>query len=191
MDNELKNIIVKKNSFSVPDNYFNILSNRLKGEVILIDIESKNRAFKIPDNYFKNLKEQIKVQSFLPLQQKEEFDIPTRYFENNKTIILEKINPSKQKFSKTITLAFIRYAAAACILLTTSFGIYLNSLNVKTNAQALSKIPSADLESYLQQNIESSEIQTIIENIPAETIFSIQKAEIEENDIEEYLNITQ
>ena len=63
------------------------------------------------------------------------------------------------------------------------FGIYLNSLNVKTNAQALSKIPSADLELYLQQNIESSEIQTIIENIPAETIFSVQKAEIKENDI--------
>ena len=191
MDNELKNIIGKKNSFSIPDNYFNILSDRLRSEVNLINIKSKNSDFETPENYFENLKKQTKAQSFLPLQQKEEFDTPAGYFENNKTIILEKINPSKQKFSKTVTLAFIRYAAAACILLTTSFGIYLNSLNVKTNAQALSKIPSADLELYLQQNIESSEIQTIIENIPAETIFSVQKAEIKENDIEEYLNITQ
>jgi len=191
MDNELKNIIGKENSFSIPENYFDILSNRLKSEVNLIEITSKSDDFDIPANYFENLKEQIQAQSFLSIQKSEEFDIPKGYFENNKSIILEKINPSKQKFSKTVTLAFIRYAAAACILLTTSFGIYLNSLNVKTNAQALSKIPSADLELYLQQNIETSDIQTVIENIPTETVFSIQKAEIKDDDIVEYLNITQ
>jgi hypothetical protein len=191
MDNELKNIIVKKNSFSIPENYFDILSDRLKSEVNLIKITSKNDDFDVPANYFKNLKEQIKAQTILPQHKEKAFETPIGYFENNKSIILEKINPQRRSLNKRLSLAFIRYAAAACILLTTSFGIYLNSLNVKTNANALSKIPSADLELYLQQNIETSDIQTVIENIPTETVFSIQKAEIKDDDIVEYLNITQ
>jgi hypothetical protein len=189
MDKELQNIIGKKNSFSVPNNYFEDLSSRLKSEANLLDLAGMKNEFNIPENYFGHLKQQIENQINLPEVQENIFNTPAGYFENNKLTILAKVNPPKVKLRKVLSLAFIRYAAAACILLTTSLGIYLNTLEISSNAQALSKIPTEDLELYLQQNIESGEVQTLLENIPSETVFSIQKTEFEQNDISEYLNL--
>jgi hypothetical protein len=191
MNKDLQNIIGNKNSFSVPDHYFEVLNNRLKSEVNLMDLTANKKDFDLPQNYFEKLKQEIESQVSLPQQQEHLFNTPNGYFENNKINILAKINPEKSNFKKVISLAFIRYAAAACILLTTSLGIYLNSLEIKTNANELSKIPTADLELYLQQNIESTDVQTIIENLPSEKVFSIKETEFEQQDISEYLNTTQ
>lgn len=189
MDKDLQNIIGKKNSFSVPDNYFEVLNGRLKIEANLLELAGKKNEFNVPENYFENLKQQIGNQINLPDFQANIFNTPEDYFENNRLTILAKVNPPKDKLRKVLSLAFIRYAAAACILLTTSLGIYLNTLEINSNANALSKIPTEDLELYLQQNIEFSDVQTLMENIKSETVFSIQKTEFKQNDISEYLNL--
>ena len=191
MDKNLENIIGKKDIFSVPDNYFEVLNDRLKSEMNLAEQIGKNNEFKIPENYFQNLKLDLEKQINLPIQKEDGFSIPNGYFENNKLTILSKINPPKLKITKVISLAFVRYAAAACILLTTSLGIYLNTLEINSNAQALSKIPTEELELYLQQNLESGEVQTLIENITSDILFSIEETEFKQTDISEYLEISQ
>jgi hypothetical protein len=189
MDKDLQNIIGKKNSFTVPDNYFEVLKDRIKSEVNFIALKGDKNEFEVPENYFDTLKQQIETQVNLPDVEEAAFNIPAGYFENNKSAILAKVNPTKAKFTKVVSLVFLRYAAAACILLTTSLGIYLNTLEISSNAQALSKIPTEELELYLQQNLESGEVQTVIEHITSETVFSIKETEFNENELSDYLNL--
>lgn len=136
--------IFKKNPFSVPTDYF----EQLEKKTIF---RAQNQ---VPEGYFENLTERIQAGVFLEKLKSEVstdgLTVPNGYFDRLEKQILAKtvssesdakIRPIKRK------VAWIRYAAAACLLLVA--GLVLRN-NMETQQHMdLDSIPDQELISYL------------------------------------------
>ncbi|MBK0381874.1 hypothetical protein I5M32_02790 [Pedobacter sp. SD-b] len=183
--------IDQTNPFKVPENYFDDLSNKIIGE-IKISALSKINTFITPHNYFDDLSNQIINQINLEKikNNSTDFAVPDGYFEDAKLKILNAVKPQKKSFSKVIRFSFIRYAAAACILLMTSAGIYLNIHQTKNLSYQLSQVPDEEIESYLKQHTDNADVPLIIENLPEKPSFSSDKSNLTDEEILELINNT-
>lgn len=191
-DAPLLGSIKNNEAFAVPENYFVNLSDQIKSRISLSEIDNRTINFTTPDNYFETLTEVITSQiALVDIQHNNSgFNTPNEYFENSKTAILAKTTGNAVKRTKTIKLSFIRYAAAACILLSTSVGIYLNIKHNNNVAYQLSKIADEDIESYLQSHIDPNDLSLIIENLEETNKIEIKNSSINNTDIQEYLEQT-
>lgn len=188
--------IKKTNGFSVPNNYFEDLSKNIITQIKIEELTGKDPAFKVPENYFESLT--VNIQSAILIDDSKDllkaknggFTIPNGYFEINKTKIIRKTEIKKSSFRKVISINFIRYAAAACILLTTSFGIYFNIKRANSFDYQLSKVSDEAIESYLKQTVEASDVPLIIENLDNKPVFSLEENQLKADDIDSYLKTT-
>lgn len=186
----------KTNCFSVPNNYFIDLSKNIINQIAIEELAGKDVTFQVPFNYFENSQSKIQETIFIEdrrnsLQSKNKgFITPHVYFETNKVEIIGKIELKKSPFRKIIRLNLIRYAAAACILLTTTFGIYLNIKRLNNINYQLSKITDDAIESYLKQTVESSDIPVIIENLENKPVFSLDENQLNADEMDSYLKTT-
>ncbi len=158
--------IAKTCVFSVPDNYFEILSQQIKSQIEIHETVSKENGFLVPQTYFEDLTEEVKAAIYLhtikeTLSKDSGFSVPENYFSNSRNQIHRRL---KQK-TKVRKLSFIRYAAAACILLTTSLGAYFNVQHANSIGKQLSKVPVEEIENYLKRNTDAGDIPMLIENI--------------------------
>lgn len=182
--NELQNIspflagIEKVNVFSVPDNYFDDLAERITTYTILNKDEninfSKTETLTIPEGYFDTLSDSIlakikrseaentgeELQQLSPLlyslKDKNVFTIPAGYFENLSSNVLNKLN---QKPAKIVSINKARiwwkYAAAAVITGTiaiSSLQIFNSSPDMKRNTSVVTE--SSGLPDYIKSSFQ-------------------------------------
>lgn len=159
---------LKKNPFSVPDNYFEELQQHTLSITKIIDFKTE-ASFKVEEKYFDNLESQILAQINIP-ENTNSFTVPVDYFDTLSDKIKEKVKtqlPEKQQ-TKIIKLSFIKYAAAAVILLATTFGVYnLNSKNTSEDtviSNKLAEIPNQEIVDYLSTYSDTNDIILTIEN---------------------------
>ncbi len=182
----------KNNPFKVPTNYFEDLEKRIQSEVFLDTLKLNSDGFKTPTNYFEGLSQQIINQIKLQetISQDLGFDVPQNYFEDAKQITLKSVQVKRTGIAKVINLSLIRYAAAACILMMTSFGIYFNIHQSKNLSSQLSEIPNEDIENYLQQHVDNGDVPIIIDNLSSKSAFSTDKSKLTKEELIKLLNTT-
>lgn len=183
----------KEQPFNVPDGYFEHLTAQIISEVKLESL--KQTSFSTPENYFFNLKSQLLSQIILEeikedvIKENTGFTVPANYFTTSASEIQRSVIGQKKK-TRILKLSFIRYAAAACILLTTSFGIYFNIQQTSSLSSQLSKISNDDLEYYLQQHTDATDLPVIIDHLEDKSIFDIDKSQLSSSELNDLLELT-
>ena len=134
-------VISDKNIFSVPQGYFETLSEKIVGNIESeLIINAKAPIFQVPQGYFDNLsslildkittndaEEELKLSSSLlhNIKQTKTYKTPANYFNELPINLLKKINVSSVKVVKISRFRKVfKYAAAAVIAGAISLGIY-------------------------------------------------------------------
>ncbi len=174
--------ISKENTFNTPDGYFSNLTEQILAQANLNELIAEETSFNVPNNYFENLEQQIRSAVYLDELKEVDskghgFEIPANYFSESKKLIQNSI--SSPNSTKVLKLHFIRYAAAACILFTTTLGAYFNVKHNTAVAHQLSKIPALEIETYLNQHTDNSDLPMLIENIDDDANLSIDDFQLE------------
>jgi len=182
----------KKNPFSVPEQYFNALPEMIHNAVYVDDLRETVpvSGFIVPEQYFDILQGCILAENeeniLQHLPKSEGFHIPDLYFQKLQAGILEKTtgteadSPVKQQ-PKLIRLwhnDLIKYASAACFILVTAFGLYLNQQNFNTENKA------ADIAN--EQMLYDLNEQDIIDHIDGNNA-DIQNDNTAKADLETYI----
>lgn len=186
----------KEPVFFVPNQYFETLKDQITSQIELEEIGKKNNAFETPKEYFENSAANLLAR--ITIEEKIEnttsnqngFTIPENYFSISKSNIENSLGLKKQKTAKIINLSFIRIAAAACILITCTIGIYLNINRTNNIHYQLSKISDEEIETYLSQNTDISDVSLIVENLDPKAAFSLDNTQISKDEINIYLEST-
>lgn len=125
--------------FRVPNQYFGELQNHINQSVFVDSLmQRENQGFSVPENYFEelgsNIEARIAIDKFKNLTDNDGFKTPVNYFDNLNAQILSKTSASKPKTKvfKLWNSDLMRYAAAACFILLTASGLYLNQQNTLT-----------------------------------------------------------
>jgi hypothetical protein len=167
MENKIKNsetylnsILSKKNSFSIPDDYFSTIENTIEAKIVEENFRKEN-GFKTPDSYFNGL----------------ENDILAKVSSTKKET---KVISLKQRFFKVIP-----FAAAASIILFIGFNSFMFN---KTEKLTLDSLSDDDVEYWLNSNsISNSDIVSILEDdVLEDDVFYFSS--IEDETIEDYIN---
>ncbi len=126
----------KTTPYGVPDQYFDDLQVRIQQSIFLENLGQKeNQGFTVPTGYFDELSSQIEsrvcVEEIRALVKSDGFKTPVNYFEQLQANIIDKTT-AKQVKPKVVKLwhtDLMKYASAACILILTASGLYLNQQN--------------------------------------------------------------
>ncbi len=157
--------------YSVPDNYFNDLTAQLNATAFLNGLTQNNGyGFTVPANYFEELNEQIKssvsLLQFQSIATNEGFATPSNYFEKLQANILSQTVEVKTE-RKTVRLwqsDLVKYAAAACFILLTASGLYLNQQSTVEQIQSTELASEAILydidESVIIEHLKESQTAT-------------------------------
>jgi hypothetical protein len=186
--------ISKENPFSVPSDYFESLNENLNSLAKLESVRFENEAeFNLPENYFKELagriEDRIAIETIHDLAPIDGLKVQDSYFNDLSERINIKINetltPGKRKI---IYPSWIRYSAAAIIVMLTGTFLYLNSSSYVFNQQ-LSKVPDQDIINYLQFHSTVNDNQYLIDIITEDGLQQVSN-DVSEEDIEQYINST-
>jgi len=162
MDDSFLDKKFKENSFLVPDNYFNNLEEQILAIAKLSSTETAEN-FKVPKGYFEDMNAKILSQiNVNKASQESGFNVPESYFEELSANILEKTKVGKQV--KMVRFSFIKYAAAAVVLIATTFGSYMYNQNNQTVTEKLSNIPDQEIADYLNYYTDAGDVTLIIES---------------------------
>jgi len=194
----------KENPFNVPEQYFNTLPEMIHNVVYVNQLKEATpvSGFIVPDQYFEVLQSCILAEnqgdSLQNLPKFEGFHTPDLYFQKLQASILAKttgadlfVNDSPVKAtesdspikhqSKLIRLwhnDLIKYASAACFILVTAFGLYLNQQNFNTENKA------ADMAN--EQILYDINEQDIIDHIEGDNV-DVQSDNTAKADLEAYI----
>ena len=175
----------RSNPFSVPDGYFDTLSEQLKARVLIeSELYKTQKDFHIPENYFNELshriQDRISMENALGKEKKQDFLIPDR---NPETLHTPASSRTGRKKSY-----WIGYAAAACIAMIAGSVIYFNSSQYTINRK-LSDIPDQEIINYLQMHTTISDNQYIIDHLNTEELQQVSN-DISTQELELYINNT-
>lgn len=155
-----------KNTFGVPDGYFENLLHQTISQTKIEESLSK-KLFTPPSLYFEeleiNIKTVINIDDWNSSKSTSAFKVPELYFESSAQSIISK--SSKTGETRIFNINFIKYAAAACVLIASSVGIYLNVSKEQTLSYKISNLPKEEIVNYLQLHSESNDVNLIIENL--------------------------
>lgn len=186
--------ISRVNPFTVPSAYFESLNENLNTLAKLESIRFENEdEFNLPENYFNQLAERIEdriaMEAIQNMAHTEGFKVPDAYFtsltERINSRIEEKKVPAKLK---EMFPSWMRYSAAASVVLVIGIFFYFNSSSYIFNQQ-LSKVPDQDIINYLQFHSTVNDNQYLIEHITEDGLQQVS-ADVSEEDIEQYINST-
>ncbi len=121
----------KSNPFTVPNQYFEELGERINQSVFISKLEkTENAGFNVPSNYFETLEKQIN--SSIALEQfkyeTQGFSVPDTYFEKLQQNIVAKTTETKA--SKTVKIwqqPIFKYAVAACLVIASTISWFANT----------------------------------------------------------------
>ncbi|MEE1945483.1 hypothetical protein VRU48_10210 [Pedobacter sp. KR3-3] len=167
--------------YRVPDNYFDHLQLHINQSVFVDGLMQKeDQGFTVPQNYFEDLalqiEDRIATDQLRTLTATDGFKTPEGYFEKLQANILSQTAASRPK-PKTIRLwqsDLMKYVSAACFIVLTASGLYLNQQNTLkqtrkaelANEQMLYDIDESVIIEHLQegQTANASASDTEMEN---------------------------
>lgn len=116
------------NPFTVPNQYFDELEERINQSVFISKLEkTENAGFNVPSNYFETLENQINSRIVLEQFKNETqgFSVPDGYFEKLQQNIVAKTTETKKTF-KLWHQPIFKYAVAACLVIASTTGWFAN-----------------------------------------------------------------
>lgn len=201
----------KENPFSIPELYFEALPGYITNAVYIDQLKQEIPAtgFSVPEAYFSELHDQllglVSEEVLKELPEKDGFQTPDLYFQQLQAKILARTVDAAVPAevitqvpahapSKIVRLwhsDLLKYASAACFVLVTAFGLYLNQQRYQPAAQPADmaneqllydmdeqeiidhiesktpempkiKVTDAELETYILNNYSQSELSTEI-----------------------------
>lgn len=184
--------MVKRNPFTVPNNYFESAEEVTLSTSFLSGLKQKlsdNKGFDVPQNYFEDLTERIETNirlSELPLQENT-FVVPDGYFDTLQSRITAKIAAAEPKKSAKIVPLWrsniVKYASAACFVVMASVGAYFYQNN--SPAVPVAQTASADLPTdQLLYDIDES---VIIEHLEAQNTATSKNISASDTEMENYI----
>lgn len=132
-----------------------------------LKVKVKRPGFSVPEHYFDQLTERIQtkisMEKLKDLSNGEGFTVPVSYFEQLEARIKEKTTTVKPKKEAGLFRLWrsdiVKYASAACFVLISAFGFYLN------NHRSIPSVKSADMAT--EQTLFDIDEQVIIDHIQA------------------------
>src|SRR5690606_25708069 len=183
---------LRVNPFTVPDLYFERL-NRITLQRCQ-HVEATEAALTVPTEYFVQLQERIlsKVAEEKLRKKISEpgFTVPEHYFTTLQKATVDKVirrqttPPVRSLFSRS----WIRYAAAACIIMALSISGYFRFINTPAESHHLDAVSDQEILSYLEFYGEPSDITYLTEYLKEERNIADELNNLSEEDIEAYLN---
>jgi len=162
MDDSFLDKRFKENPFLVPDNYFDNLEEQILA-VSKLPAQKTAESFKAPEGYFEDMNAKILSQIAISgASAQNNFEVPDQYFEDLSTKILEKTK--KPATAKVIKFSFVKYAAAAVLLIATTLGTYLYQTTNKNVSDKLANIPEQEIVDYLKFYTDPNDVSFIIES---------------------------
>ncbi|WP_461451304.1 hypothetical protein [Mucilaginibacter sp.] len=176
-----------ENEFSVPQNYFDELSSNIQSRINIESyVNNKADGHAIPQDYFANFEQQINARILVEeaISDNESFAVPEGYFDKlNKAVLNKTVNQDmvKRKSKGIVRRMYetntFKYAAAACFMVMVGTGLLITNSTTPTEHantflhKQLSTVPTSDIQSYLQEDVDASDVQhTVIdENAPVNT----------------------
>ena len=160
-----------KNPFLVPEDYFQHLSDQLIAEANVAALVQNSTEQSVPQNYFEsfydNLNTTILIDDIKSSAKEEDFKVPENYFDSLTDRILNQVKPEEIKIQKEVIVRKFNfkawaYAAAACTILAVSVVVFQNSKKEKVETTfALDSLSDEELETYVYENIQSFDDETI------------------------------
>jgi len=183
--------------FTVPDHYFEELNAQILGAVYMDELKEQAGVFNadVPAGYFENLSadiySRISMDTIKPQVKETGFEVPSGYFEQLSASISQRV-AAEDKPEKAVPVfklwhsSMLKYATAACIVLISAFGIYVNQDETVPAAPVATKVALQN-----EQILFDIDEDVIIEHIQSGNTeqaanTSATKAEIEEYIISNY-----
>jgi len=189
----------KENPFNVPEQYFNLLPDSINNSIYYEQLKEAipMPGFSVPDQYFSSLEQRIAAgiknadddegaqddNLIYSLPKSDGYTTPDLYFDRLHAKILEKTVaqdvPAAKQSSKIIRLwhsGLLKYASAACFVLVSTFGLYINYSHQEATR--------ADIAS--EQLLYDIDEQDIIDNIQGNNT-DVQQNDINKTDLETYI----
>lgn len=153
----------------------------------------RTMPYALPHNYFAMVEEQLLAGiNDAPLYPASmPYDLPQGYFEKLPGQILQaarqQATPQQVITTRNKTWPFIRWAAAATLIIAIGLGSYRIFTPQPTIQQQLDEIPYEDILAYVQDNIEEYETDNIINNFDNGNTVNLPAGTVNQQAIEYYL----
>lgn len=175
----------RENPFSVPSNYFEELSEKLKSNVIIESARfEQEKEFSLTPNYFSTLESRIKSK-IEDLNKEERFSNASSTYNGTKHNEFDDKIVSINK-SSNIFKSWISYGAAASISMILGTIVYFSIKTDDINKQ-LTNVSDQEIIEYLQVHTTITDNQFIIENLNEEDLQQVSN-DISIEEIEKYIN---
>jgi hypothetical protein len=205
--------ISKETLYSLPDNYFDSLSDSILSQIRLEELRLATNPYAIPDGYFENLPQIIitKIKStktevdqelseiapFLAnIKRDNVFSLPIGYFEN-----LSPTSRTQKRVSNVVSIKsnirkWVTYAAAASVLFIIAISSYFfvsihdrNAQKHLTVEQKIAELNEQEIVDYLKDNVDgftSADLIPANDNQDPEIQNLLQN--VSDQDIQNYLD---
>lgn len=205
MDNQLENNewmdqaphlakLPRTNPFTVPQEYFETLPAHVNSAIYfnrLKDLEA-GLNIPVPAGYFEqskqNIYSRIAEENIKDLVQEDGFAVPEGYFANlNSRISAQLTSPAQQKRTKIFKLwhsRAMKYATAACIVIISSVGIYMN---YQGNGQNVSKSAVTTVATSEEQDLFDIDEQAVIDQVQTEDPGQAANTTATQSEMEDYI----
>lgn len=191
--------IGKDNPFSTPNGYFTKLSDQITGTIAIYNITAKaeNGGLNVPQNYFTTLSDQIQTNitadQWSKTDSQQAFTVPDNYFEQTKENIIKATSNTAITESpkiKRMLPAFIKYAAAACILIISGLTLYNNVNKEDSLNDKLANVSEEAIVNYLISRSDTGDIPVILANSDEKAPITHPVDVISDKELSEYLDVT-
>ncbi len=152
-------------------------------------------------NIKKEIQEELKnlAPSLSKMEKKEGFQIPENYFNELPDQIMSQLDFSKTSLKKErvswieilsekITVFFQpRIAIGFSMAMLMICSIYFLTKNTTTTSSAFAELSIAEMENYIEENIEDFDEEILFEFVAENEMNSLGKLEVEDEDLDEYM----
>ncbi len=164
--------------FNVPGDYFEASASQIMSRIHIEELSGSTEGFTVEPNYFEELSTQITGRIAIEeasRTQEESFSVPDGYFDQlNRQILNRTVHQDmmmrKGIVRRLVTSGAFKYASAACVALIVGVGIFLSQDSSSSSSavaahdksylhKMLSGIPADAIESYLQTQMDGSDVQ--------------------------------
>lgn len=181
----LENNSLKKNSFNVPNGYFDSLEETVFSKLSEEKFPDK-KGFITPENYFDQIEdtvlEKLEAQKF---SKTTGFEVPDNYFDTVESAVVKKIpgkEPKVINFRRKLLTRILPLASAAAIAL-----FFILNYN-RTKSADLDKIATSEIENWIENDliaVDAYEIAEVYQDVELEN-----QGLYTEEEIYDYLNGT-
>jgi hypothetical protein len=206
MDNKLENNewmneapflakLPRTNPFTTPPGYFEGLQENINASVYFESLKqhSADMDMPVPEGYFEQFQEtiyaRIAEEELKSQVQEDGFAVPEGYFENLNSQILSQISeiPKKEKKGKIIKLWHsnaIKYSTAACIVIISAVGLYMNQQQSDMNVPRTVQVSKASSQ---EQTLFDIDEQVIIDQMETDKSQQAANTTATDSEMEDYI----